>query len=55
MVLVALHRMGAGDDRLEAYCHILQRNEASRAGCGAVSLKRSVQNVVTVAVTHDDE
>jgi hypothetical protein len=25
MVLVALHRMGASDDRLEAYCHIYHR------------------------------
>jgi hypothetical protein len=25
MVLVALHRMGASDERLEAYCHIYQR------------------------------
>ena len=25
MVLVALHRMGASDERLEAYCHIYHR------------------------------
>ncbi len=32
MVLVALHRMGASDERLEAYCHIY--HTAKRAGSG---------------------
>ena len=47
MVLVALHRMGASDERLEAYCHIYQKQNGlvpvpepigrSRATIGAYS------------------
>ena len=31
MVLVALHRMGASDERLEAYCQIYHRAERARS------------------------